>query len=208
MTFPTAYFAPILQYALQSTQSSYDLEVKEHFTKQSYRSRCEIYGANGILKLIVPLKKWKSGSKTESIEISYDENWPLLHWKSITAAYRSSPYFEFYEDELIEIFQKKFRFLVNLNQYAEKQISTMIQLPLRAKKTKSFQKVSSPDLRLQIHPKSDSFVNQFQFPTYNQVFSPKFGFIKNLSILDLLFNLGPESLNYLKNIGAQYGKKN
>tara|TARA_R110000868_G_scaffold111836_7_gene301658 strand:+ start:70 stop:696 length:627 start_codon:yes stop_codon:yes gene_type:complete len=208
MLFPTAYFGPIFQYALLVDQRKFEIDGKEHFVKQSYRSRCEIYGANGKLKLIVPLQKWNNHSPTETIRVSYDENWPLLHWRSIMSAYRSSPYFEFYEDDLKPFFDEKFDSLLSLNYAAETRIWNLLNIHCIGDFSESFEPLKANDPRKIIHPNNSTLLENIEFPEYTQVFSDKFGFIKNLSILDLLFNLGPNSYNYLKNIAAQYGKEN
>lgn len=206
--FPTAYFAPIFQFALMSSEEKYSMEVKESFVKQSYRSRCEIYGANGLLKLIVPLEKWKNHSRTEEIKISYDENWQLLHWRSIESAYRSSPYFEFYEDDIRPILlNNKPTYLIDLNYLIDNKLKQLLNISSTSIKTEKYESFKQ-DLRKIIHPKSREINEEINYPFYIQVFTEKYGFIKNLSIIDLLFNLGPESNVYLNKIAAEYEQEN
>ena len=208
MLLATSYFAPIVQYALIVKCKTYQLEIKEHFIKQTFRNRCEVYGANGKLNLIVPLKKWKNHTKTEEIRISNTEDWQTNHWRSLRSAYQSSPYFEFYENELKDIFNKKFEFLVELNCFAEKRINNLLKIePTISKTEKYIASEYENDYRALIHPKNGSFVSKFEFREYIQVFESKYGFIENLSILDLIFNLGPNSTSYLENIVEKNGKK-
>ena len=166
----------------------------EHFVKQSIRNRCEIYGANGKLRLTIP-KERKGSSKTiiKEIKISYKEDWQKLHWNAIKSAYNSSPFFEYYQDELEPFFKKKESNLVDFNNKLQEVILELLQ------------EDNCPDFTTSYHHKtefSDLRNNDFILENsskYNQVFMEKHGFIPNLSILDLLFNLGPESSDYLHN---------
>lgn len=167
----------------------------EHFVKQSIRNRCEIYGANGKLRLTIP-KKRKGSSKTiiKEIKISYKEDWQKLHWNAIESAYKSSPFFEYYQDELEPFFKKKESNLVDFNNKLQEVILELLQ------------EDKCPDFTTSYHHKTEfSDLRNHDFildnsSKYNQVFMEKYGFIPNLSILDLLFNLGPESSDYLHNI--------
>lgn len=199
MILPTAYFPSIGQFALAFQAGTYLLETQEHFVKQSYRNRCEIYGANGKQKLVVPVK-WRNHSPMHEVELSYAENWQKLHWKSLESAYRASPYFDFYEEEFRPFFeQKKIQYLLDWNQKLEQRVCELLDLKIEVKETESYE-TSHPDYRKLISPKKKTFMQRLDFPFYLQVFGDKHGFIPNLSILDLLFNLGPESTTYLKNL--------
>ena len=198
ITLSSSYLAPIIHYALIAQHKNYTIDVHEHFIKQTYRSRAEIYGANGKLKLIVPLHKRKNRTPMKDVEISYEENWQRIHWKSLESAYRLSPYFEFYEEKFRPFYEeKKYNKLIDLNAALEKLILSLLQLDYVVDTTKSYEE-KSPDYRKLIHPKYS--YNHIFFPEYIQVFSDKYGFIPNLSILDLLFNLGPKSVTYLKEL--------
>ena len=199
LILPTAYFPSIFQFSFLTQADQYLIEKEEHFKKQSYRSRCEIYGANGKLSLIVPLKRWRNHTKTELIEVSYEENWQNLHWRSIQSAYRASPYFEFYEEEIEPLVFNKQENLIERNLFIEDQLKSILGINSQAKFTESY-KVSDPDWRERIHPKNKNIFSNETFPEYIQVFKEKKGFIPNLSILDLLFNLGPNSKQYLEQI--------
>ena len=202
MILPTAYFPPIFQWAKMIEAQDFLIENHEHFIKQSYRNRCEIYGANGKMNLIIPLKKWKNHSMIRDILISYEENWQKLHWKSIESAYRASPYFEFYEEDLQPFFTKKtFKYLVDFNEVTIELIKQLLKLSFARNITNEFDEVETDkDWRKIIHPKNNLMYTMVEYPKYIQVFEDKKGFIPNLSILDLLFNLGPESSTYLKSI--------
>ena len=162
------------------------------YQKQTYRNRTEIYGANGKLKLTIPIVHTKKQSRQadKAVAINYDNNWQKDHWKSLEAAYRSSPFFEFYEDDFQPFYYGNFVKLMDFNIELIKKIlllldSDIILLP-REKADKEFS-----DLIIA------KKIKKIEIPQYHQVFQSKHGFINNLSVLDLLFNLGPQSLEYL-----------
>ena len=194
--FSTAYLPPIAYYMATIQYSSIVLEKQEHFIKQSYRSRCDIYGVNGKLSLIIPLKKRKNKTLTKDIQISYEHPWQNLHWRSFEAAYRSSPYFEYYEDDLIPFYQnRKNNFLIDFNQELFEKINQLLKLEISIKWTEEYLKETKEcndhrNLAAKKHPTS--------LNAYPQVFESKHGFLNNLSIIDLLFNEGPGSVDYLK----------
>tara|TARA_B110000503_G_C7144000_1_gene412140 strand:- start:1103 stop:1738 length:636 start_codon:yes stop_codon:yes gene_type:complete len=206
---PSSCFAPILQFALITDAENYTIETKEHFVKQSYRSRFQIYGANGMLNLVVPVKKRKNHSPIEQIEVSYDESWQQLHWRSIESAYRASPFFEFYEEEIKPLVFLKEINLIKRNAEIERAILRIIEISSSVIFSKNYSE-QDPDWRSLINPKNKVEMESVSIPNYMQVFEDKHGFIPNLSILDLLFNLGPESKLYLKllNQSIKDAKKN
>ena len=192
---PTAYLAPISYYAILLQDPNCRIELNEHFIKQSIRNRCDIYGANGKLRLSIP-KQRKGSSKTiiENLKISYRNNWQKQHWNAIESAYNSSPFFEYYKDELKPFFEEKEEYLVNFNNKLQNVILSILQQENIIKNTTEYlHKGDFFDLRNYTW----KLKNQEK---YDQVFMEKQGFIPNLSILDLLFNLGPESIDYLHNI--------
>ena len=192
-------FAPIVQFSLIVSEPEYAIEAKEHFIKQTYRNRFEIYGANGLLSLTIPVKKWKNHAAIENIEVSYDEDWQKLHWRSIESAYRASPFFEFYEEEIKPLVFLNEINLLKRNLLVEKAIKRMIGINSAVHFTANFEP-HQPDWRTIINPKNKVQMESFSPTKYIQVFEEKHGFIPNLSILDLLFNLGPESKTYLKKL--------
>ena len=198
ITLPLSYFGPIEEFVYLAQNSTVTYESKEHFVKQSYRNRCIIYGANGLLRLTVPLVL-KSREKTamENIKISYAEKWQAHHWKSIKSAYKNSPFFDYYEELLLPLFLEEVDTLKNLNLKILSTIKQCLQLSCETLLNQEFKAYTNNDLRLNIHPKKNPTL---QLPRYIQVFEERHGFHKNLSILDLIFNEGPSALLYLQNI--------
>ena len=191
---PTAYLAPIEYYAILLKYQNCSIEYYENFIKQSIRNRCNIYTANGKLTLTIPkLRKSRSKILIKDIEICYKENWQKTHWQSIESAYNSSPFFEFYKEEIKPLFIEKEKYLIEFNSKLHNVVLKFLYQELVIKKTNNYQKKSSLDLR-------NYNWNKRECQPYNQVFEEKHGFIPNLSILDLLCNLGPQSTQYLESI--------
>ncbi|KAA3651616.1 MAG: hypothetical protein DWP98_02630 [Bacteroidetes bacterium] len=200
MILPSAYLGPVSYFKLISENPNHFIESKAHFTKQTYRNRCYIYGANGSLGLTIPLQKWKNHTKIEDVLISYDENWQTIHWKSIESAYRTSPYFEYYEMELRPFYESKAQTsLLEFNTQLQLKIADIIKLQYTFAYTEKYES-TNPDWRILMHPRNQAFNATFNFPKYIQVFEDKYGFLSNLSILDALFNLGPKTLDYINSI--------
>ena len=179
------------------------IEVHETFPKQTFRNRCEIYGANGILPLSIPVHKPQgSHTKTIDIQISYGIPWQHIHWISIQSAYNSSPYFLYYRDYFEPFYFKKFKFLVDFN---SELLETILRLT--GKKaifpfTEDYLKEPEEMLDLRNAFNKREVKRHGIKLSYYQVFSDKTGFVPNLSIIDLLFNEGKQSLNYLQAIYA------
>jgi hypothetical protein len=170
------------------------IDIHEHYLKQSYRNRCVILSANGPLALTIPVKKKDSKQPLATIEIENDFNWQKQHWEAIRSAYNSSPYFEFYAHYFEPFYTKPFTHLYAYNK-------ALIELCLKLMKTgkplvlsTKYIQEEDHDLRNSIHPKKPSGINN---KPYLQVFTEKFPFQPNLSILDLLFNQGPASRDYI-----------
>ena len=198
ITLPLSYFGPIEEFVYLAQNNTVTYDSKEHFVKQSYRNRSIIYGANGLLRLTVPLVL-KSREKTamENIKISYAENWQSHHWKSIKSAYKNSPFFDHYEELLLPLFLEEFDTLKNLNLKVLSSVKKCLQMNCETLLNQEFKAYTDNDLRLNIHPKKEP---KLQLPRYIQVFEERHGFHQNLSILDLIFNEGPSALIYLQNI--------
>jgi len=205
LIFPTTYFAPIeyYYYLIQHTahaEHTVFIEQNENYIKQSYRNRCSIYGANGKLNLIIPVHKNAHHCLIKEVRICNEQNWQKTHWRSIVAAYNSSPFFQYYDYELQPFYEKQFEFLIDFNEQLQNKILELLNHKIFFLKTNSYfasQEIGI-DLRNSIHPKNNN--STIVFRPYSQVFQDKFGFISNLSILDLLFNLGNESKDYLKRL--------
>ncbi len=198
----TAYFPPIILFAALTKSAAASLETCETFTKQSYRNRCHIMGPNGLQGLTVPVNKpFGNQTKTSEITLASHSNWKRTHWRAIETAYNTSPFFLFYRDRFHEILFKDHTHLFVLNQAFINMILGHLGLPVEIGFTKEFEKEPQDvtDLRNIIHPKKP-LPNQINFPVYTQVFNAKHGFIPNLSIIDLLFNEGPASLDYLNEV--------
>lgn len=192
------YFSPIIQYVAIAKSKQIIFEVEDNFQKQTYRNRCYIYTANGKHLLNIPIQHTKGNKqKTKDVKIDYKYNWNKLHLKTLETAYNSSPFFEFYIDDLKPIFVKQFTFLTDLNLKCHEIMMDALQLDIPYVKTSEFIKeVASLDRRNLANAKSKE---KFNLKRYMQVFEQNKGFIPNLSILDLLFMEGPNALNYLEN---------
>lgn len=196
-----AYLGPIEYYAILANSSPVLLEQHESYVKQSYRNRCTIATANGKMDLSIPIEKYEKGKTTiKDVRIAYHGKWNEQHWKAIESAYNSSPFFEYYEDELREFFDKKWTFLWDFNHAIQQKMIELIDIQPIIQLTNEFSKEypeTINDVRMRIHPKNE-MINKNIIPYY-QVFQNKLGFIPNLSILDLLMNMGNESILMLKN---------
>lgn len=171
------------------------LEKQENFPKQTFRNRTQIYGANALLNLVIPIKH--TGERLyQFTQISYAEDWQKQHWKSIKNAYQSAPYFEFYEDRFAKIYENQWENLYNFNLNALEIVFKLLKINKEFSFTKTYAtQPEGEDFRKLFSAKEAKFG---EFQHYYQVFSDKYGFLNDLSICDLLFNLGPESLIYLK----------
>lgn len=197
--FPISYLGSVSIFANLVKYDSVLVEKKEHFVKQSCRNRCEIVGATGKLSLSIPThRKGRDKRIIDEVGISNDEAWKMIHWRSICTAYRSSPYFEYYEADFEPFFLDEstnlFEFNLGLFHLILKKLKVNIELSF----TSEFQlNYDFDDYRPHY---SRNYVEKLQFPRYIQVFEERTGFQPNLSIIDLLFNEGPASLDYLKKI--------
>lgn len=193
-----AYLPPIKYVAWLQHQEKVYFNTSDHYQKQTFRNRCEILGANGVLKLSIPIKHQskKIHQKEKSVEIHNEVPWQKQHWKSISIAYRSAPFFEFYEPELLPYFETPQLRLWDWNIALMEKILSLIELPF----TYELMDFDSQS-HLRMEPLLDAKTKEVSnLPEYKQVFSEKFSFQGNLSIVDLLFNLGPQCEAYLKKI--------
>lgn len=210
--FSSLYLAPVEYYAALLHADKVIIEIHDSYRKQSYRNRCVIAGANGPLSLSIPVEKpEKANGKMKDIRIAEHGDWQHLHWNAIVSAYNSTPFFQYFEEDFRPFYEKKFKFLHDFNEQLRLMIcqfigikkeidytTDYIKTPL-FKDVDHFENMINPvtdiiDLRDSIDPKVSS---SYQSPNYYQVFSDKLGFSHNLSIIDLLFNLGNEARIYL-----------
>ena len=196
----TAYFAPIPFYSLAVKSEKVYIEQFENYIKQTFRNRCVICGANGPISLIVPVIKSR-GPKIwiKDLKISYDVDWQRNHWRTIFSAYNSSPFFDYFKDDISPFFESKEKFLIDYNLKIHETICDLLEIENNIQLTEDFEKPNADiNFREVISPKNKKLNQQFKSENYTQVFSEKFDFIPNLSILDILFCEGPNSLSILE----------
>ncbi len=194
------YFPSISHFAAMIQAEKIVFEVEDNFQKQTNRNRTYIYSPNGIQLLNIPIKHSKQNhQKTKDVQIEPDFDWQKQHFKSLEAAYRSSPFFEYFEDDIQPLFVKKHKFLMDLNFEVLETLTKCLRLKLDFSTTTEYfhevDSITTKDYRFLANGKKDNHV----FDPYPQVFDDKHGFINNLSILDLLFNEGKFTIDYLKN---------
>jgi len=198
-----AYWGPVQYFTKFLIYDEIWLEIHENYTRQTYRNRCNIFGANGKLALTVPvLTGAKHKTLITDLRIDYTKSWQKLHLKGIESAYRSSPFYEFYIDDLIPFYSKKYIFLFDFNMDILQKILNLLDLKTEIKYTDKFVSPAMgniTDMRESIHPKKSWQSDHHFVPVeYKQVFSDKYSFIANLSIIDLIFNAGPEAAGILR----------
>lgn len=196
------YFGPVSHFQELLKPAVIWFENEDNYQKQTYRNRMYIYGANGKLLLNIPIKHLhspgeKKHQKYRDVRIENDFGWQKQHWKSLKSAYQTSPFFEFYEDDLAPLYHKNYEFLMDFNYSCLNLVLDCLQTEVNYKKTSEYFRNPEDkiDKRPLINAKKDILI-----PPYPQVFQEKKGFISNLSFLDLMFNEGPNSLNYLRSI--------
>lgn len=197
LLYPT-YLPNIASYIVMAQSDAFVFEICDSYQKQTYRNRCYIYGANGKLSLNIPVHyTQRNRQDTKEIEIENSSKWQSTHWKSIESAYKTSPFFEFYEDEFKVLFENPKEFLLDFNLECIAVINNCIGFEPVISNSEQFSKTTSEsDYRFLVNARKEP---KIETKPYIQVFKDKHGSITNLSILDLLFNEGPNTLNYLKN---------
>ena len=185
---PTAYLPPISWFAQLCSGEPVVIEQYEHFHKQTIRNRCTIDAPNGVLSLTVPIDKsnFSAGAKClmKDVRISYRETWQHQHWNAIRSSYYNSPFFEYLQDDFLPIYQRQWTYLMDLNEALTLKCCELIDIQPNIRYTTEYTGCTMP-----LSPQSHK--------EYYQVFSRKHGFQPDLSVIDLIFNLGPESLLYL-----------
>lgn len=196
--FPLFYLPAVGYFSsLKIYDFHFILEKNEYFPKQTYRNRALICSPNGPLTLTLPVVK---GSKTHTsikdVKVSYDTRWQRLHWLSLQTCYRSSAYFEFYEDEFVSFYEKKYTFLFDLNLELMGWLFSKLKFNVSYTFSEVYEKppLAIPDYRDKFLKNS---LQNIEFKPYFQVFSDRMPFQPNLSVIDLLFNQGPQSKLYI-----------
>jgi hypothetical protein len=194
--FVPTYFSPVNQYISIANSNSITFEVEENYQKQSYRNRCYIFGANGKQLLNIPISHTnKTSGKLKMKDVLIENsNWQRQHYKSLTTAYNHSPFFEFYKDDIQFIFTKKYKYLLDINIDSFQFINDALDLSKKYSISKIYNENPINDFRYLAAVKNKDII---KYIPYIQMFDGENGFLKNLSILDLLFMEGPNSINYL-----------
>jgi len=197
----TAYLPPVEYFAfLISGEALIDGE--ERYQKQSYRNRSVIMNGNGVLNLIIPTVHDQRMGVVKEVRIDYVTPWQRAHWRSIESAYNNTPFYLYYKDALKPFFEQKFEYLFDFNTQLTLTLLKALQVDVKVECTKTFSPYEENDLRLEIHPKKarrPDYRYALKEPYY-QVFEDKFGFSPNLSVIDLLFNEGPQATTYLHHL--------
>ena len=191
----TTYFGPIQWYQKLYRAEHVEIEQWESFQKQTYRNRCLIATANGVQALTVPVEHGDS-PLIKDIRLSDHGNWRHLHWNALQSAYGESPFFEYYQDDIRPFFERHWTFLLDFNEEIRQKMCELIDIQPNVSYTEGFIPEESPltSYRTAISPKHPQDDPDFLPKRYYQVYEQKHGFLPNLSILDLLFNMGPESI--------------
>ena len=203
----TTYVGPVQWYQKLHRAEHVMIEQWENFQKQTYRNRCLIATTNGIQALTVPVEGNSPLSTLHSplikdIRISDHGNWRHLHWNALQSAYGESPFFEYYQDDIRPFFESRWSFLLDFNEAIRQKMCELLDIQPKVEYSGGWREESGEfdgikDYRAAINPKHPAKDEDFEAKTYYQVYQMKHGFLGNLSILDLLFNMGPESIFYL-----------
>ena len=201
----TAYL-PNIQYVRAVSQNkTVVVEQYENFLKQSFRNRCTILSANGIMDLSIPIVKGCSKHLIKDTKICYNQHWQSQHWHAIVSAYNSSPYFEYFKDDFEPFFLKKYDYLLDFNTEINTLIFKLLKIKTQISLTEDYIREENPDyidLRNQIHPKKAQTIKQnyYDETPYPQVFDSIYGFTPNLSIIDMIFNIGSDAEELIKSL--------
>ena len=194
----TTYFGPIQWYQKLNRYDEVEIEQHESFQKQTYRNRCMIATTQGVQALSFPVEH-DADDRISNMRLSDHGNWRHVHWQAIASAYGDSPFFEFYEDDIRPFFfERNWERLIDYNEAIAQTMCELLDIHPAVRRTEQYAVNSdADDFREVIRPKRPLPDADFKAMPYYQVFREKHGFLPNLSILDLLFNMGPESIFYL-----------
>jgi len=190
MVVSTAYLPPISWFARLLSGEPIFIEQHENFLKQTIRNRCTIDSPNGPLKLSIPIDKhnFRLGKcQMKDVKISDHSDWQRQHWYALETSYYNSPFFEYLQDDFRPFYEKQWTYLMDFNEALIHTCCQVIDVQPTIHNTHEYVGSELP-------------MSNSTLPPYYQVFSDKHGFLSDLSIIDLIFNLGPESLIYISNI--------
>lgn len=194
------YFGIINYYKILFQYSNIEIEQYETYQKMSFRNRCMVAGSNGVVGLSVPLEKGRGQRELmKDVKISYADNWPVQHWRTIESCYSRAPFFEFYRDGVWQLLRQQETYLLDLNMATLSWLKKVLKMPGGISLTHSYEKIypeGVTDKRNTLLPKN--YQQADDCPRYTQVFEDRIGFQPNLSILDLLFCCGPETSHLLQ----------
>ena len=208
----TTYFGPVQWYQKLYRYEEVEIEQWESFQKQTYRNRCLIATTQGVQALTVPMERNSQLSALNSqlikdVRISDHGNWRHLHWNALVSAYGESPFFEYYQDDIRPFFEKRWDYLLDFNEAIREKMCELLDIQPKVSYSLEFREVANSqlstlnsqlkDYRERIRPKHPMADPDFEAKPYYQVYQQKHGFLVNLSVLDLLFNMGPEGIFYL-----------
>ena len=208
----TTYFGPVQWYQKLYRYEEVKIEQWESFQKQTYRNRCLIATTQGVQALTVPMERNSQLSALNSqlikdVRISDHGNWRHLHWNALVSAYGESPFFEYYQDDIRPFFEKRWDYLLDFNEAIREKMCELLDIQPKVSYSLEFREVANSqlstlnsqlkDYRERIRPKHPMADPDFEAKPYYQVYQQKHGFLVNLSVLDLLFNMGPEGIFYL-----------
>lgn len=197
----TTYFGPVQWYQKLYRHEEVEIEQWESFQKQTYRNRCLIATTQGIQALTVPVERseGKKEGTIRDVRISDHGNWRHLHWNALMSAYGESPFFEYYQDDIWPFFEKRWESLFDFNEAIREKMCELLDIQPKVSSTINYKQstINEIDFRSAINPKHPLPDSDFEPKPYYQVYQQKHGFLPNLSILDLLFNMGPEGIFYL-----------
>jgi len=183
MILPCCYLAPVSHYSALFRADEAQLEVNDHYRKQTFRNRCLIDSPQGALALSIPVEKPEPHALMRDIRISDHGNWRHLHWNALQSSYRQTPFFEYYADDFAPFYEKKWDFLADFNEDLLRLVCSLIDIDTPISRTTAYGGEQP------VFPPADK--------PYYQVFARKHGFLQDLSIVDLLFNMGPEGMLWL-----------
>jgi hypothetical protein len=199
----TAYLAPVQYYCKMYAFGSVVVEAYENYVKQTYRNRCRIAASNGIQSLSVPVEKLQTDKRlTKDVRISEHGHWRKQHWHALASAYGTSPFFEYYQDDFAPFYHRKYTFLLDFNEALRELICTLLDICPSVRYSTRYEASVPNDFRESIRHKQSVRDDAFLLRPYYQVFAGRRGFLPGLSIVDLLFNMGPEAICVMNNSGG------